>query len=200
MKLGLMTAALPAMSLEEIARWAPKAASACWRSPAGRSARRTAVTAGQPHRRYGYRRWLRRRSTLIADNGLEISSLAYYPNPLHPDQGHREEVIGHLKTVIDAAQLLGGGHRRHLHEADQNKAPSRIWRSSLASGRRSCATRASAGVGSPSRTARCSGQTLGLAAPTSPIRRRYGSACSRSFRTRTSGSITTLAFDLAVHR
>ena len=38
---------------------------------------------------------------------VTISGLGYYPNPLHPDQAHRDEVIGHLKTVIDAAQLLG---------------------------------------------------------------------------------------------
>ena len=38
--------------------------------------------------------------------GLIISSLAYYPNPLHPDIEHRETVINHLKKVIDAAALL----------------------------------------------------------------------------------------------
>ena len=38
--------------------------------------------------------------------GLAISSLGYYPNPLHPDAEHRETVIDHLKKVIDAAALL----------------------------------------------------------------------------------------------
>ena len=38
--------------------------------------------------------------------GLSISSLAYYPNPLHPEAEHREVVIGHLKKVIEAAALL----------------------------------------------------------------------------------------------
>jgi sugar phosphate isomerase/epimerase len=36
-----------------------------------------------------------------------ISSLAYYPNNLHPDDAHREEVNSHLRKVIDAAQRLG---------------------------------------------------------------------------------------------
>jgi sugar phosphate isomerase/epimerase len=35
-----------------------------------------------------------------------ISSLGYYPNPLHPEAEHRETVIGHLKKVIEAAEML----------------------------------------------------------------------------------------------
>jgi sugar phosphate isomerase/epimerase len=42
-------------------------------------------------------------------HGLEISALAYYPNNLHPDDAHREEVNGHLRKVIDAAQQLEVG-------------------------------------------------------------------------------------------
>jgi sugar phosphate isomerase/epimerase len=42
-------------------------------------------------------------------HGLAISSLAYYPNNLHPDDAQREEVNGHLRKVIDAAQRLGVG-------------------------------------------------------------------------------------------
>src|ERR671930_572022 len=38
---------------------------------------------------------------------LEISSLAYYPNNLHPDEGVRAEANGHLRKVIDAAAALG---------------------------------------------------------------------------------------------
>ena len=40
-------------------------------------------------------------------HGVGISALAYYPNNLHPDDAHREEVNGHLRKVIDAAQRLG---------------------------------------------------------------------------------------------
>jgi sugar phosphate isomerase/epimerase len=38
--------------------------------------------------------------------GLQISSLGYYPNPLHPEADHRETVIAHLKKVIEGAALL----------------------------------------------------------------------------------------------
>jgi sugar phosphate isomerase/epimerase len=42
-------------------------------------------------------------------HGLEISSLAYYPNNLHPDDAEREAANAHLRRVIDAAQRLGVG-------------------------------------------------------------------------------------------
>jgi sugar phosphate isomerase/epimerase len=38
--------------------------------------------------------------------GLSIFSLGYYPNPLYPDPEHRKTVIGHLKKVIRAAEML----------------------------------------------------------------------------------------------
>ena len=44
---------------------------------------------------------------ILDRHGLEISSLAYYPNNLHPDDAHREEVNGHLRKVVDAAAALG---------------------------------------------------------------------------------------------
>lgn len=38
---------------------------------------------------------------------VEISALAYYPNPLDENLEKRQEVIDHLYTLIDAAKLLG---------------------------------------------------------------------------------------------
>jgi len=43
---------------------------------------------------------------MLEKNGLGISSLGYYPNPLHPDLEYRDRVIDHLKKVILAAELL----------------------------------------------------------------------------------------------
>jgi sugar phosphate isomerase/epimerase len=43
----------------------------------------------------------------IAGKGLSISGLGFYPNPLHPDPAHREQVIGHLKAVMVAASRMG---------------------------------------------------------------------------------------------
>jgi sugar phosphate isomerase/epimerase len=39
--------------------------------------------------------------------GLEISSLAYYPNPLDPDERISTAAFAHLKDVVKAARLLG---------------------------------------------------------------------------------------------
>ena len=108
MKLGIFTAAFPGKSLEETAAWAAENGFesleiACW--PVGKATRRYAgvttidVTdfdaskAQQVH-------------AVLKNYGLTISSLGYYPNPLHPDPEHREVVIGHLKNVILAAEKL----------------------------------------------------------------------------------------------
>ena len=43
----------------------------------------------------------------LAERGIEISGLGYYPNPLHADADHHDEVNGHLKKVITAAGTMG---------------------------------------------------------------------------------------------
>lgn len=108
MKLGFLTAALPDCTLEQLAPWGAASGFqaieiACW--PVEKAARRYAgvthidVTAlDQPK--------ARRIRKLLDGCGLTISSLAYYPNPLHPDAGHRDTVTTHLKKVIAAAALL----------------------------------------------------------------------------------------------
>lgn len=109
MKLGLMSAAFPTLSLEELAAWAAENGFqmleiACW--PVGEKERRYAgvthidVTSLTPQRVAEIRALLQR-------HNLEISSLGYYPNPLDPDPAHREHVIDHLKKVILAAEQLG---------------------------------------------------------------------------------------------
>ena len=106
MKLGLLTAAFPDLSLEQVAAWASGEGFdlleiACWPAGAGERRRYAGVThidvdAFDPDEV---------RATLDR-HGLGISSLAYYPNNLHPDDAHREDVNGHLRKVIDAAARL----------------------------------------------------------------------------------------------
>ncbi len=43
----------------------------------------------------------------MQDNGVSISALGYYPNPLHAEEEHRRQVVGHLRKVISAAPRLG---------------------------------------------------------------------------------------------
>ena len=107
MKLGLMTAAFPDLSLDEVGAWA--AANrfemlevACW--PAGGGERRR--YAGVAHIDVE-RLDPGKVRDVLERHGLEISSLAYYPNNLHPDPGERRAANTHLRRVIDAASALG---------------------------------------------------------------------------------------------
>ena len=112
MKLGVMSAAFPHWSLGELAAWAGNAGFdtlevCCW--PAGEG----------KDRKYGgvvhldveslNNEQIAETRDIVADQGMEISALGYYPNPLHPDPEHRQHVIGHLKKVIAGAQKLGVG-------------------------------------------------------------------------------------------
>jgi sugar phosphate isomerase/epimerase len=105
-KLGLLTAAFPDLTLDEVCGWA--AASdfemvevACWPSGGGERRRYAGVT----HIDVESLDPAAVRETLDR-HGIQISSLAYYPNNLHPDDSHREEVNAHLRKVIDAASRL----------------------------------------------------------------------------------------------
>jgi sugar phosphate isomerase/epimerase len=109
MKLGFLTAPFPETPLSDVADWA--AANdfevleiACW-PRGGADARRYAgtshidvanLTDGAASDIVGE----------LRSKGLAISGLGYYPNPLHPDRAHRDEVIGHLRNVIVAAEKL----------------------------------------------------------------------------------------------
>jgi sugar phosphate isomerase/epimerase len=107
-KLGINSAAFPDWSLEQFVDWAAAndfemVEIACW--PRQKADRRYAgvttldVTDMDAAKAKATR-------DLIERKGLPISSLAYYPNPLHPDLDHRKTVIEHLKKVILAAEML----------------------------------------------------------------------------------------------
>jgi sugar phosphate isomerase/epimerase len=110
MKLGLMTAALGGMELDALATWAASEGFqtlevACWPMVTGDNRRYAGVThidvdalgaAGVAA--------IRRR---LDETGLEISSLAYYPNNLDPDPAVRSAAHEHLRKVIVAAEMLG---------------------------------------------------------------------------------------------
>ncbi|MBG0788511.1 MAG: sugar phosphate isomerase/epimerase, partial [Anaerolineaceae bacterium] len=108
MKLGLMTAAFPGKSLKEVAEWAaPNGFEmlelACW--PVGKATRRYAGVTTLDVTDLDKKGADETRAIMKA-NGLEISSLGYYPNPLHPEPEHSLIVIDHLKKVIDGAALV----------------------------------------------------------------------------------------------
>lgn len=110
MKLGILTAPFGDQSLQQVAGWAAGAGFsaleiACWPRSKG-AVRRYAgtshidvetLTAGEAADIMAS----------LSQQGLSVSALGYYPNPLHPDLQHRADVLAHLKRVISAARLLG---------------------------------------------------------------------------------------------
>jgi sugar phosphate isomerase/epimerase len=107
MKLGLLTAAFPELTLDEIAEWAvandfDALEVACW--PAGEGAARR--YAGVSHIDVEDFSPEQVNETLER-HGLTISALAYYPNNLDPDDEAREAAHAHLRKVIEAAGKLG---------------------------------------------------------------------------------------------
>ena len=110
MKLGLLTAAFPDTPLTEVAEWAAgngfsMLEVACWPRADGPSRRYAGVShidcaaLGDDE--------AKQLVGELAERGIEISGLGYYPNPLAPDLEHRADVIAHLRTVIAAAAKLG---------------------------------------------------------------------------------------------
>ena len=110
MKLGLLTAAFPDTPLTEVAEWAAgngfsMLEVACWPRADGPSRRYAGVShidsaaLGDDE--------AKQLVGELAERGIEISGLGYYPNPLAPDLEHRADVIAHLRTVIAAATKLG---------------------------------------------------------------------------------------------
>lgn len=109
MKLGLLTAPFPDTPLGEVADWARSAGFealeiACWPKTSGASRR----YAGTSHIDVDIpAAQAKDIAAELAGKGLAVSGLGFYPNPLHPDQAHREAVIDHLKKVIVLASRMG---------------------------------------------------------------------------------------------
>ncbi len=110
MKLGLLTAAFPDQSLEEVADWAgangfERLEVACW--PAGSGAARRYAGVSHIDVETLDDEGAGRVREMLTARELEISSLAFYPNPLDPDADAAEAAREHLRKVIVAAQRLG---------------------------------------------------------------------------------------------
>lgn len=109
MKLGFLTACLPGESLRDISVWAAGAGYrglevAVWPDVPGRDWEashidvRTLDASGAETLRSN-----------LTELGLEVSALAYYENNLDADEARRDQIHEHLRSVIDAAALLGVG-------------------------------------------------------------------------------------------
>ena len=107
MKLGFLTACLPGLSLDDVAAWAAAEGYqglevAVWPDVPGRDWEASHIAVGSlDHDGADSIR------AMLARHGLTVSALAYYENNLHADDKRRDEIHQHLRSVIDAAQLLG---------------------------------------------------------------------------------------------
>ncbi len=109
MKLGLNSAILGALDFYQLIDFAAEVGYesvevACW--PTGKAERRY---AGVSHINVDNLNDAEAEKILnyCKKKNVEISALAYYPNPLHPDLDVRETSINHLKKVIEASNKLG---------------------------------------------------------------------------------------------
>jgi sugar phosphate isomerase/epimerase len=111
MQLGFASAILPDLSLREVVQFASSADFSCvelmcW--PKGRAERRY---AGVTH--IDVETFTAEDAAIVEDllesEGISISGLGYYPNPLAPDSDEAAVYIAHIKKVILAAELLGVG-------------------------------------------------------------------------------------------
>jgi sugar phosphate isomerase/epimerase len=109
MKLGFVSAILPELSLREVAHFAGQAGFTCvelmcW--PVSKAERRYAGVTHVDVTTFNRTHADAVRETLGAE-GVELSGLGYYPNPLTPDRDEAQKCIRHLQKVIRAAPLLG---------------------------------------------------------------------------------------------
>lgn len=125
MKLGFVSAILDGSTFEEVMDFAAEhgfecVEMACW--PKGKAERRYAgvshIDAERVLEDEAYRAHI---LAYAKEKGVEISSLAYYPNTMDGDEKKRGEVISHLKQVIRASASLGVGMVTTFIGRDQAK-------------------------------------------------------------------------------
>ena len=109
MKLGLLTACLPAVPLDEIAGWAAAHGYqalevAAWPDVPGRDWEASHLDVGSTDAGSAAKT-----RDVLDSHGLELSAVAYYENNLHADEHRRDEIHAHLRRCVDAAELLGCG-------------------------------------------------------------------------------------------
>lgn len=125
MKFGLLTAILDGWTFEEAVEIASDMGFkclevACW--PAGKAERRYAGVSHIDCERVceddAYAAYV---LDLVASKGIQISSLAFYPNTMDPNLEKRNAAIEHLKAVIRASGKLGVGMVSTFIGRDQYK-------------------------------------------------------------------------------
>ncbi|MGH8926512.1 MAG: sugar phosphate isomerase/epimerase family protein, partial [Acidimicrobiia bacterium] len=107
MKLGFITSCFPGLTLEEVVGWASATGFealevAAWPTDGNRPFTASHLDADQLSESQATKV-----SKLLADHGMEIASVSYYDNNLHPDPGTRKAINRYVSRCIEAAALVG---------------------------------------------------------------------------------------------
>lgn len=109
MKLGFNTAILPDLPFDEVLRFAAQQKFSCvevccW--PVGKAERRYAGVTHIDVDSLDAQK-IQEIQRLTSEQGVSISSLAYYPNVLQADRDTAERELAHCRKVIEASAALG---------------------------------------------------------------------------------------------
>jgi sugar phosphate isomerase/epimerase len=129
MKLGMVSAILPELSLEEVARFGAAEGYdcvevMCW--PVGKADRRYAGVTHVDATNFGPAE-AERVKKIMAAAGVTISGLGYYPNVLSPDAQEAEVAVEHIRRVIAAAATLGVNQMNTFIGRDWTKSVDANW-------------------------------------------------------------------------
>ena len=129
MKLGFVSAILPELPLDEVIDFAADEGFdcvelMCW--PVGEAERRYAGVTHIDVSAFGADE-ARRINDRLAEVGVEISGLGYYPNPLAPDRAEAQVYIEHIQKVIQAAALLGVNEMNTFIGRDWTRSVEKNW-------------------------------------------------------------------------
>lgn len=125
-KFGLLTAILDGWSFEEAVDTAAEMGFkclevACWPEGNGAERRYAGVCHIDAERVLADDEYAKYVNDYVAGKGMEISSLAFYPNTMDADQEKRAAAIEHLKALIRASSKLGVGMVTTFIGRDQHK-------------------------------------------------------------------------------
>ena len=129
MKLGFVSAILPDLSLQEVVEFAAATGYTCvelmcW--PPSKADRRYAGITHIDVTDFGQGQ-ADEVKQIVADAGVEISGLGYYPNPLSPDTAEAQLAADHIRKVIQATATLGLNQMNTFVGRDWTKSVDDNW-------------------------------------------------------------------------
>lgn len=129
MQLGFVSAILPERTLAEVARTAARIGFdcvelMCW--PPSEAERRYAGVTHVDVTQFGAAQADEVRG-ILAEHGIQMSGLGFYPNPLSAVGDESERAVAHLRKLIDATALLGLSRMNTFIGRDWAKSVDENW-------------------------------------------------------------------------